>query len=214
MRFLAYGDEKSTGVALFVNGAGRGETRNGTYYEGSLQEWIVAGDAALRFADARLAAAPVIDPATVRRLPPLARPGKILCVGLHYADHTEESGYLQPEHPTLFPRFASSLVAVGDPIVRPFVSDTLDYEGELVAVIGQGGRHIPKASNTDHLIFDVATLVSGISEAITLEPGDISVTGTPSGIGHARTPRLYMRPGDVVEVEIESIGILRNPVVD
>jgi 2-keto-4-pentenoate hydratase/2-oxohepta-3-ene-1,7-dioic acid hydratase in catechol pathway len=283
MRFLTYSAAKSIGVAVFVDGSWHGDIGDGTYHEGSVQNWIAAGGAALRSAAERLAAAPVIDLDAVRSLAPLARPGKILCVGLNYADHTEESGYKQPEHPTLFPRLASSLIAAGDPIVRPFVSDTLDYEGELVAVIGRGGRHIPKAraldhvagysifndasirefqhrtpqwtlgknfdgtgafgpvfvtadelprgarglrietrlngevvqaSNTDHLIFDVATLVSGISEAITLEPGDIIVTGTPSGIGHARTPRLYMRPGDVVEVEIESIGILRNPVVD
>lgn len=228
-----------------------------------------------------LADAPILDLDAIEVLPPLTAPAKIICVGLNYADHTAESGYAQPSYPTLFPRFASSLVAHGEAIVRPVASDSLDFEGELVAVIGKSGRHIAKAdalahvagysifndgsvrefqhktpqwtvgknfdgtgafgpwfvtsdelpsgaaglkietrlngqivqaSNTDHLIFDVATLVSTVSEAITLEPGDILVTGTPSGIGHARTPKLYMKPGDVVEVEIEGIGTLRNPI--
>lgn len=69
-------------------------------------------------------------------------------------------------------------------------------------------------SNTAQLIFNVATLVSVISEAMTLQPGDLIVTGTPGGVGHSRDPKLYMKPGDVVEVEIEGIGVLRNPIVD
>jgi len=72
---------------------------------------------------------------------------------------------------------------------------------------------VVQSSNTDLLIFDVATLIATISEAMTLLPGDLIVTGTPAGIGHSRTPKLYMKPGDVVEVEIEGIGMLRNAVV-
>ncbi|ACP21880.1 putative 5-oxopent-3-ene-1,2,5-tricarboxylate decarboxylase (plasmid) [Sinorhizobium fredii NGR234] len=283
MRFLAYTQGNQTGVAVLSNGEWRGAADAGTTYAGSIQAWIEQGGEALWLAGDRLSREPIVDLANVDLLPPILRPGKIVCVGLNYADHTEESGYKQPDHPTLFPRFTSSLIAAGEPIVRPFVSETLDFEGELVAVIGRRGRHISKhdaldhvagysifndasirefqhrtpqwtlgknfdgtgsfgpwfvtadelprgaaglrietrlngevvqASNTDQLIFDVATLVSTISEAITLEPGDLIVTGTPSGIGHARNPRLYMRAGDVVEVEIQSIGTLRNPVVD
>jgi acylpyruvate hydrolase len=77
---------------------------------------------------------------------------------------------------------------------------------------GYNGKVVQSAS-TDDLVFDVATLVSTISEAITLEPGDIIVTGTPSGVGHSRSPRLYMQPGDVCEVEIEGVGLLRNTIV-
>ena len=202
---------------------------------------------------------------------------------VNYRDHTAETDYKQPDYPTLFPRFTTSPVAHLAPIVRPRVSHALDFEGELVAVIGRGGRHIPAAdalshvagysifndgslrdfqhrtpqwtvgknfdstgafgpvfvtgdelprgarglrletrlngevvqtSNTDHLIFDVPTLVSTISEVMTLVPGDLIVTGTPAGIGHSRSPKLYMKPGDVVEVEIEGIGILSNGIVD
>lgn len=227
--------------------------------------------------------APALDETAVKAAPPLARPGKIICVGLNYADHTSESPYEQPDYPTLFPRFTTSLIANGAPIIRPRVSQDLDYEGELVAIIGKRGRHIAKDraldhvagysifndgslrdyqfkspqwtvgknfdgtgafgphvvsadelpagakglriqtrlngeivqdANTDDMIHSVEDLISIISEAITLEPGDVIVTGTPSGIGMAREPKLYMKPGDVVEVEIEGIGTLTNPVED
>ena len=214
---------------------------------------------------------------------PLNARGKIICVGLNYRDHAGESGMQVPEYPTLFARFASSLIAHGAPIVRPPESERLDYEGELVAVIGKGGRRIAKADALDHvagysifndgsirdfqlrtpqwtmgknfdgtgafgpvfvtadelppgarglkietrlngqtmqsgstddLIFDVATLVSLISAGITLEAGDIIVTGTPSGVGAARKPPVFMKAGDVCEIEIEKIGVLRNRIVD
>jgi 2-keto-4-pentenoate hydratase/2-oxohepta-3-ene-1,7-dioic acid hydratase in catechol pathway len=216
-------------------------------------------------------------------LPPLSRPGKIFCVGLNYADHTKESAYEQPDYPTIFPRYASSLVGHGAPIVRPKVSDSLDYEGELAVVLSGGGRHVSKEdalrwvagyalfndgsvreyqfkspqwtigknfdatgafgpdlvtpdevpaggkglrlqtrlngevvqdASTDDMLFDVATLISILSEAIILEAGDVIVTGTPSGIGWAREPRVIMRAGDICEVSITSIGTLRNPIED
>lgn len=208
-------------------------------------------------------------------------PGKIICIGLNYADHTAESGMVQPDYPTVFGRFASSLVAHDEPLIVPRVSDQFDYEGELVAVIGNAGRHIAKADALDHvcgyslfndgsvrdyqkktpqwtvgknfdgsgafgpwfvpsaalpaggagltietrlngavvqssstekLIFDIATLVSVLSEAFTLEPGDIIVSGTPSGVGAARTPPLFMKAGDVCEVIVDQLGTLSNPV--
>ncbi|KFI29955.1 5-oxopent-3-ene-1,2,5-tricarboxylate decarboxylase [Haematobacter massiliensis] len=252
-------------------------------------EWVDLGPMDLLGAidapdlDQRVSAAPVLDMSGVKLLPPLPKPGKIICVGLNYADHAAESPYDAPDYPTLFPRFTTSLIADGDPIVRPRISHELDFEGELVAIIGTTGRNIPKAkatshvaaysifndgsvrdyqfkapqwtvgknfddtgafgpyavtadelpdgakglrlqtrlngevvqsASTDDLLFPVADLISIISEAITLEAGDIIVTGTPAGIGWARTPKLFMKPGDVVEVEIEGIGTLRNPVVD
>lgn len=227
--------------------------------------------------------APALDATTVRAAPPLARPGKIICVGLNYADHTSESPYAQPDYPTLFPRFSTSLIADGAPIVRPKLSQELDYEGELVAIIGKRGRHIPRDqalshvagysifndgslrdyqfkspqwtvgknfdgtgafgpdvvsadelpagakglrlqtrlngeivqdANTDDMLYSVEDLIAIISEAITLEPGDVIVTGTPAGVGMGREPKLYMKPGDIVEVEIDGIGILRNPIED
>lgn len=225
-----------------------------------------------------------VDEAQVETfLPPLTRPPKIFCVGLNYADHTKESDYEQPDYPTIFPRYHSSLVAHQDPIVRPNASDSLDFEGEMAVVLTGGGRHIAKedalgwvagysvfndgsvreyqfkspqwtigknfdgtgafgpdlvtadevpaggrglkletrlngevvqSASTDDMLFDVPTLISILSEAISLEAGDVIVTGTPSGIGWARNPRLLMREGDVCEVSISQIGTLRNPIKD
>jgi acylpyruvate hydrolase len=224
-----------------------------------------------------------LDPAGLRYLPPLARPNKIFCIGLNYADHTKESPYDQPSYPTVFPRYHTSLVAHNAPIVRPTLSDSLDFEGEMAVVLKSGGRYISKqdahnhiagyavfnegsvreyqfkspqwtvgknfdgtggfgpdlvtadevpaggkglrletrlngevvqSASTDDMLFDVATLISVLSEAITLEAGDLIVTGTPAGIGWARNPKLLMKHGDVCEVTIEKIGTLRNPIVD
>ncbi|HZZ13412.1 MAG TPA: fumarylacetoacetate hydrolase family protein [Paraburkholderia sp.] len=215
-------------------------------------------------------------------LPPLTRSGKVICVGLNYSEHTKESNFEQPGYPTLFLRVNTSLVAHNEPIVRPTVSDALDYEGELAVVLKSGGRHIAKAkalshvagyalfndgsvrdyqfkspqwtvgknfdgtgafgpelvtpdeiplgarglqletrlngevvqsASTDTMVFDIETLISTISEAITLEAGDIIVTGTPAGIGWAREPKLLMKPGDVCEVTVEGFMPLRNPIV-
>jgi len=74
--------------------------------------------------------------------------------------------------------------------------------------------NVVQSASTDELVFDIAVLVSVISDAITLAPGDVIVSGTPSGVGHARTPRLYMRAGDVCEVEVDGIGTLSNPIED
>ncbi len=242
------------------------------------------GPDALSHAGQRLAGASQVDPDSMVFLPVLPAPEKIMCAGLNYADHSAESGFEQPDYPALFPRFASSLVGHKAPIIRPLASDTLDFEGEVAAIIGRGGRHIPKATALDHvagytlfndasvreyqfkggtqwtmgknfdgtgafgpwfvtadelppglrglrlqtrlndavvqsastddLVFDIATLVSIISQGITLVPGDVIVSGTPGGVGHARTPRLYMHAGDICEVEVEGIGLLLNPIVD
>jgi len=202
-------------------------------------------------------------------------------VGLNYADHTTESNYKQPDYPTIFLRCNTSLIAHGEPLVRPRVSHRFDYEGEMAVVVRRGGRHIAKgdalnhvagysifndgsvrdfqhrtpqwtlgknfdgtgsfgpvlvtpdelppgasglhlttrlngtvvqSGNTRDLIFDVATLIAIISECMTLEAGDVLVTGTPAGVGHSRVPPLYMKAGDVCEVEIEGLGTLSNPV--
>jgi acylpyruvate hydrolase len=225
----------------------------------------------------------VVSAEDVTFLPPLTRPPKIICIGLNYADHTKESKYEQPDYPTIFFRVHTSLIAHQQPMIRPDASDSLDFEGEIAAVLGKGGRYISKedalscvagyalfndgsvreyqfkspqwtvgknfdgtgafgpdlvtadelpagakglrletrlngeivqAASTDDMVFDIASLISILSEAITLEPGDVIVTGTPSGIGWARTPRLLMKHGDVCEISVEGIGTLRNEIVD
>jgi len=282
LRLAAFTAGTEVGLATEREGRLTGLLASQARYPGSLENLIARGRSALADAATVLAEGDVFDPSTISFLPPLSHPGKIICVGLNYREHSKESGFAQPDYPTLFGRFASSLIGHGAPIVAPAFSDSLDFEGELVAVIGTGGRFIPKASALDHvigysvfndgsireyqfktpqwtmgknfdgtgafgpafvsadelplggrglkletrlngkvvqsastddLVFDVATLVSTISEAITLEPGDIIVTGTPSGVGHSRSPRLYMQPGDVCEVEIEGVGLLRNTIV-
>ena len=237
---------------------------------------------ALAEALSRSSSKDTVDLTVIRTLPPIPKPGKIICVGLNYGAHTKESGMEQPTYPTLFARFNTSLIAHEQPLVRPDASEEFDYEGEFAAIIGRAGRHIRKehalehvagyslfndgsirnyqfkspqwtmgknfdatgafgpeivtadelpagaaglkietrfngrtvqSANTADLIFDVATLVSIISEGITLEPGDIIVTGTPAGVGAGHKPPLWMKPGDRLEVEVEGIGVLSNPVV-
>lgn len=221
--------------------------------------------------------------AGVRPALPLARPGKFICVGLNYALHAKEGGHDIPTYPSLFVRWPTSLVAAEAPVVRPGVSEQLDYEGELTIVIGKGGRHIEEKdaldhvfgytifndvsvrayqrktsqwtpgknfdgtgplgpvvvtadelppgasglrittrvngetrqdSNTSDMIFSTARIIAILSEFMTLEPGDVIATGTPSGVAHAMKPPGWLKAGDKVEVEIEGIGILSNPVVD
>ncbi|MGH8237285.1 MAG: fumarylacetoacetate hydrolase family protein, partial [Steroidobacteraceae bacterium] len=105
----------------------------------------------MRAAHDLLLDSPAIDFERASLQPPLPNPGKIICIGLNYASHSAESGFKVPEYPTVFARYASSLVGHGAPIVRPRVSEQLDFEGELVAVIGKGGRHIERAAALDHV---------------------------------------------------------------
>lgn len=285
MRFFSFQQGGRRGVAVAGHdGEARGLLLGDPGSPGSLDDIVGRGTDALREAAATLLRGKVIDRAEVRYLPVLAAAkNKIICVGLNYLDHTAESGYAPPDYPSLFARFASSLVGHGEAIVRPRASNRLDYEGELVAVIGRGGRHIRKERALDHvagysifndgslrdfqhrtpqwtvgknfdatgafgpefvtadelppgarglrlttrlngtvvqdastsdMVFDVASLISTLSEAMTLEPGDVIVTGTPSGVGAARKPPLFMKAGDICEVEIEGLGRLSNPIAD
>jgi 2-keto-4-pentenoate hydratase/2-oxohepta-3-ene-1,7-dioic acid hydratase in catechol pathway len=246
---------------------------------------VLAADAAslAEFVSQARATRPGAPFAEVELLPVVPRPGKVVCLGLNYAEHAKEGGFQVPEYPVLFLRVSTSLVGAGAPIVRPQCSVTLDYEAELAIIIGRGGRHISAAdalahvggytlfndasvrefqrrtaqwtpgknfdhtgalgpelvtpdqlppgakglriqsrlngtvlqdANTDDMIFDVARIIAIVSQVMTLETGDVIPTGTPSGVGHARKPPLWMKHGDVCEVEIEGIGILRNPVRD
>ena len=283
MKFLSFKQGQQQGLAV-ADGAGfKGLMAGDANYPGSLSALVMQGPKAFKTAGQTLLKGAAIDLAHITYLPPFENPGKIICIGLNYVDHSLESGFAVPTYPAIFSRFASSMIGHGAPIVRPKVSMQLDYEGELVAVIGKAGRHIAKAdalshvagysicndasvrdyqfksaqwtigknfdntgpfgpvfvtadalppgaaglqlqtrlngvvvqsASTSSLIFDVATLVSLLSEAVCLLPGDIIVTGTPSGVGLARKPPLWMKHGDVCEVEIEGIGTLTNPIHD
>ncbi|MEJ8848625.1 fumarylacetoacetate hydrolase family protein [Variovorax rhizosphaerae] len=250
----------------------------------SLDELLRQGEAGMQAARDAIASATTRSPiAGLQYLPPVLNPAKAFAIGLNYIDHAAENNFDPPKHPVVFQRYVSSWVGHESPLQRPKVSTQFDYEAELVAVIGKGGRYIPKEEALDHvagyslfndgsirdyqlrtnqwtlgknfdnsgsfgpefvtadevpagasglqltcrlngrvlqdantrdMIFDVATLVSACSEAMALQPGDIIITGTPSGVGLARKPQVWMKPGDVCEVEIEGLGVLRNAIVD
>lgn len=223
----------------------------------------------------------------VELLPVIPRPEKIVCAVRNYMDHHHEavSAGLKVElstEPPIFLRVWRSQCAHNAPIVRPKVSESLDWEGELAVVIGKGGRNIPESEAYEHvagyscyndgsvrewqfhakqiaagknfestggfgpwlvtadeidpsrnlklevrlngeivqsgdtgqMIFSTAKLISYASTIFTLVPGDVIITGTPSGVGFSRKPPRFMKAGDVCEVEIEGIGLLRNPIVD
>ena len=268
------------GIAADEGSGWHGLMQPDSGFPGTLPELIAQGADLLRVGGS-LGQSPVVDLDTVRLLPPVPVPPKILCVGLNYDDHLEESGLTKPIYPEIFGRFATSLIAHRESIRRPHESTALDYEAELAVVIGKPGRRIaqdraldhvagyslfndatvrdfqlrtpqwtvgknfdgtgsfgpwlvtPDAvppgasglriqgrlngrvmqdSRTDRLIFSVSALIAMISVAMTLERGDVIITGTPGGVGAAHKPPIYMRPGDVFEVEIEGVGVLTNPV--
>jgi 2-keto-4-pentenoate hydratase/2-oxohepta-3-ene-1,7-dioic acid hydratase in catechol pathway len=218
---------------------------------------------------------------TVRLEAPIRRPGKIMAIGLNYADHIAESNMGTPEHQTWFSKAVTATNGPFDDVEVPRGSKAVDYEAEMVAIIGKGGRHISRAdapgavfglccgndvserawqlrttqwvvgksfdthapfgpwittldeapdpsgrslrclvngevrqhSNTRHLVFDVWAQVEELSKAMTLETGDVIYTGTPGGVGMAMKPPVFLKPGDVVRVEIEGLGAIENRFV-
>jgi len=232
----------------------------------------------------KVAEAPKVTVSSITPALPVANPGTIICLGLNYTDHIKEGGYDIPDYPALFMRSKNSIMAAGAPLVRPTCSVKLDYEAELMIVIGKGGRHISEAdaldhvfgytvfndgsvrdyqrkthqwtpgknfdntgaigpivvtpdevpsgasglkiesrvgdeilqsSNTGNMIWSVAQTIATISEYTTLEAGDLIAMGTPPGVGHAKKPNpRWLKPGEIVDIEIEGIGICSNPIVD
>ena len=282
MRILHFETRGVLGIAADEGSGWHGLTQSDSGFPGTLPELIAQGADLLRIGRS-LAQSPAIDLNAVRLLPPVPVPPKILCVGLNYDDHLEESGLKKPAYPEIFARFATSLIPHQEPIRRPRESIALDYEAELAVVIGKPGRRIsqeqaldhvagyslfndatvrdfqlrtpqwtmgknfdgtgsfgpwlvtpdgvpPGASglriqgrlngrvmqdaSTDHLIFSVPALIAMISVGISLERGDVIITGTPGGVGAAHKPPVYMKPGDIFEVEIEKLGVLTNSVQD
>jgi 2-keto-4-pentenoate hydratase/2-oxohepta-3-ene-1,7-dioic acid hydratase in catechol pathway len=215
-------------------------------------------------------------------LPVIPNPAKILCVGHNYESHRQETGRAKVDNPSIFTRFADTLIADGQPIIRPAVSVNLDFEGELAIIIGRGGRAIGEADALDHvagyacfndasvrdwqwhttqftpgknfpgtgalgpqmvtpdeagdladvrvttrlngeivqdqpirdMIFPLARIIAYVSAFTPLSPGDVIATGTPGGVGAKRTPPLWMKAGDRVEVSIGPVGTLSNPIID
>lgn len=219
--------------------------------------------------------------ADIQLLPVVPNPNKILCIGLNYLKHKQETGRPDVQNPTVFTRYADTQIAHGQPLVKPAVSERFDYEGEMAIIIGKPARNVPEAEALDYiagysiyndgsvrdwqrhtiqftpgknfpgtgafgpcfvtadeigdyrelgietrlngevmqkanlsdLLFPLETLISYCSTFTPLAPGDVIVTGTPGGVGDKRTPPVYMFPGDVTEVEVDKLGILRNQIV-
>lgn len=230
--------------------------------------------------DALRTAGAVLRRQEVRLASPVKRPGKVICIGLNYRDHAEESGLPIPEAPLVFSKFTTSVIGPDEAVILPPGSSQNDYEAELGVVIGRRAQRVDEASaldhvlgyvnvndvsardfqfadgqwqrgkspdtfcpvgtyvatkdevpnpeklrirlrlngdtlqdsSTDQLIFGVAKVVSYLSQFTTLEPGDLIATGTPPGVGFARKPPVYLKAGDRMEVEIEGLGVLANPV--
>jgi 2-keto-4-pentenoate hydratase/2-oxohepta-3-ene-1,7-dioic acid hydratase in catechol pathway len=248
-----------------------------------VKAFLALGPEGFERANRALAAGAPLPQEELQLLPVVPSPEKIICIGLNYSDHAQETGAAPPPVPVVFCKFPTAVRADWQPIVLPRVSQEVDYEAELVVVIGAGGRQIAKAdarrhiagyccgndvsardwqirkpggqwllgksfdsfapigpaittadelpdpgnlrirlrlngrvmqdSNTRNLIFPVEELVSYVSTVCTLAPGDLIFTGTPGGVGFTRRPPVFLQPGDSVEVEIEKLGVLRNPVV-
>lgn len=217
---------------------------------------------------------------TIKFLPVIPNPDKIICVGLNYADHVVETKREKTEDPALFVRWADSQSGHNEPMLVPHESTHLDYEGEIAAIIGKGGRRIAEADAYSHvagyapyndgsirdlqwattqwttgknfpttgafgpwmttvdevpadsvltlitrlngkemqrattqmMIHSIPRLIAFISNFTPLAPGDVIVTGTPGGVGGRKNPPLWMKDGDVCEIEIDRIGVLRNPI--
>lgn len=220
----------------------------------------------------------------VKLLAPIPKPSKIVCVGLNYRDHALEGGKAIPTEPVIFAKFPNTIIASGDPIQLPKVSKNVDYEAELVIVIGKTAKNVAndasafeyvggytcghdvsardwqfrgeekqwtigktfdtfaptgpwivtadekfdphnakiqlrlngqtmQNSSTKEFIFQVPAMLAFITQVITLQPGDLIFTGTPPGVGAAKKPPVFLKAGDIAEVEIDGIGTLKNPVV-
>ncbi|WP_024508742.1 fumarylacetoacetate hydrolase family protein [Bradyrhizobium sp. ARR65] len=269
--------------AVLDNGIVDLSARYGKDYP-TLREVIAAGTL-LKLADEAVRQSPDHPLEAITWLPPIPAPEKIICIGVNYPDRNAEykDGQDAPKYPSMFMRTPRSFVGHNTLLVRPRASQQLDYEGEVVLVIGKSGRHISESAALDHiaaltlcnegsirdwlrhakfnvtqgknfdasgslgpwlvpytsenqiadirlttrvnretrqddrtsrLIFPFRYLISYISTFTTLVPGDVIVTGTPTGAGARFDPPRYLKPGDVVEVEAEGIGLLRNGVVD
>ena len=212
--------------------------------------------------------------------PVTPNPPRILCLGVNYAEHAIEGGRAVPKWPESFVRGAGSVIGAYDDLVKPALSERLDYEAELAIIIGKGGRYIKAAdaydailgysvmndgsarewqriatqwtpgknfegtmpigpeivtvdevdvtdlrisstlngtimqdSRTSMMIVDVAHAVEYFSGFTRLRPGDVIASGTPGGVGFARTPPVWLTPGDTIEVTVEGIGTISNRVV-
>lgn len=283
MRLLSYMSSNGPRVAAKHEGQWHDLCSADAKIVPSLKAILSGGPKSLAEIEQVVSKGDVLDRDSLELLPPIVAPMKVICVGLNYADHAAETGAKIPSEPLIFNKFPTALRADGAKIELPSVSEQVDYEAELVVVIGRTGRNIPREeamqyvggyccghdvsardwqkgkpggqwllgksfdsfapcgpelvtpdeiadphdlnirlhlngetmqdSNTKQLIFPIDELIAYISQICTLSPGDLIYTGTPPGVGMARKPPVFLKDGDVVEVEIDGIGTLRNEVV-
>ena len=243
--------------------------------------FLAAGDAAMAAARKVAAGRPTLPLAAVTLEAPVLKPSKVMAIGLNYADHVKESGLEMPKHQIWFSKSPTSIAGPFADVLKPAVSDLIDYEAELCMIIGKRARHVPRerageviagyccgndisvrdwqlrtpqyvigksfdthgpigpwittpdeagdpqaldikcfvngeqrqSSNTRHLIFDCLAQIEELTRAMTLEPGDVIFTGTPSGVGGAMKPMQFLAAGDRVRVEISGLGAIENRLV-
>lgn len=279
MRWLTYASAGSESFG-FINGNDEVVDIRAQSDFASLREAIAADALAdLANAHASTSGTPLAD---ITYLPPIPQPDKILCAGVNYKAHMEETGREATANPTIFVRFGNAQIGHEAPMIKPPESERLDFEGEIALIIGKAGRRISTADAMSHvagfscyndgsvrdyqrhttqftpgknfvgtggfgpwmitrddvpnladmevttrlngevmqnakaelLIFGFEELISYCSTFTELVPGDVIVTGTPGGVGAARTPPVFMVEGDVIEIEVKPIGTLRNKVAN
>ena len=281
MRLVTYerGGQRSTGVLTSAGVIDLPSASGGTL-PADMLTLLQQGDVAIERAKSAAATGQAISLADVRLCAPVPRPGKLIGIGLNYKDHAAEGGRETPRYPMIFTKATSAVIASGEPIRIPKVTQAVDFEGELAVVIGKRAKDVPSAealnyvagytlcndvsgrdyqqrsgpsagksfdtfaplgpaivtcdevpdphvldirtvvsgeemqhSNTRHLIFTIPYLIDYLSHIFALEPGDVITTGTPAGVGVFRTPPRFLKPGDVVRIEVQGVGVLENPVV-
>ncbi len=290
MRLVTFAQQAGTHIGALVSRGDRTDILDFNRAQPGLPtdmtEFLKAGEPAWALARSALAAADercCLPAAEVTLLAPVPRPGKIICLGHNYHDHTDGAGASTPPpaHPIFFAKYSNVVVGPDQPVVYPRISIHMDFEAELMVVIGRRTRYADEAhalqsvagytifnditardyqnltsqwtlgksfdtfgpmgpalvtadevpdpgaldlslslngqemqrSNTRNLIFSIPFIIAYLSQALTLEPGDVIATGTPSGIGSMRQPPIFMEPGDEVRIVIEKLGELVNCIV-
>ena len=283
-RFLSFSRNGRHGYGLAVEGGVVDlSTRHGATWP-TLRE-VIEADRLVQLAEEAKGLKPDFTLDDIRFEIPIPSPEKIICVGVNFPDRNEEykDGQAAPSNPSLFIRFPRSFTGHDQPLIRPPESPQLDYEGEIVIVVGKGGRRIAEADafshiaalslcnegtirdwvrhakfnvtqgknfdntgaigpwlipftdaaqlddielktrvngevrqsdRTSRMIFSFRKIINYISTFTTLVPGDVIVTGTPTGAGARFDPPIWLKPGDVVEVEADGLGILKNTIAD